>query len=301
MIKLASIISFCTHDIRYLDKCIESLRPFSDQILIPICDHLYNGAPENYLLLQEIYNTYPDITFIEFAYSEDEVYGTPAALVPHSPGWSRHWHNSARLIAYYHLQPEIEKVLFVDVDEIFSEDIQALPIQDYAALRFATYWYFQTAAQAATCYPDGPLLIDRKELTPRRLLNPHERMGLYELTQGNKQNEYLVNEKPIVHHYSWVRREDEMKSKLATWGHNWERDWETLMKESAGKDYIRSYTYQTVEPYWDPMQVMPILPKETISLEEHRTHTFPHVKRVTPKQIARKELFELMQLSRLQQ
>jgi len=294
MSNIATVISFCTNDLRFLDKCIKSVQPFSKQILIPVCDHFYNGTKENHPLLQRIYQKYPEIDFIEFAYSKEEVYGTPAPLVEKSPGWAQHWHNSARWISFFFLRPEIDWILFVDVDEIFAKDIQTIPLSDYNALRFATYWYFKMADNCATVYPDGPLLVKREALKPEFLLDEDERMGLFFQIEGKKEREFLIDEKPIVHHYSWVKTEEELQSKVQSWGHHWERDWEKLMKENPETDFVRGYDYRKVKPYWDPLN-------EKVELPPLQKEPLPHVHRVTPKEMFRKELLHFSNLQKLEQ
>lgn len=275
MIKIAAVINFCTNDLRFLDRCICGIRSFSSQIIIPVCDHFYNGEKENLDLLERIYAKYPEIDFIQFAYSEKEVYGTPSRLVPGSPGWAQHWHNSARLIGNYFLQSEITHVLFLDVDEIFAD---SFAIEDYAAIRFATYWYFRTANTAATVYPDGPLLMERNQITTRILLNEDERAGMFQYTTGDKIREFMPSQKPIVHHYSWVRTKKELQKKVRTWGHHWERNWENLLKTQG--DFVRGYEYQEVEVFWDPLDEAIQLP----AIRKKPAYT------VTPSDIARKEL-----------
>lgn len=274
---ISTLINFCTHDLRFLDRCIEGVRPFSSQIIIPVCDHFYNGTPENRPLLNQIYTKYPDIDFIEFAYTPDELYGTPAKIPPGSPGYAQHWHNTARLVGSYFLNDSIEWVLFVDVDEIFSSPP---PPTSLDAVRFATYWYFKTATNRATVTPDGPLLVRREKLTHELLLDEDERMGLYYRIEGNKQREHLIDGKPIVHHYSWVRTAKEMEQKIATWGHHWERDWKTLLKEGEG-DFVRGYTYEEGPLFWDPLS-------ESIELPKAAPTT--NVRKVGPSVIRRLEL-----------
>lgn len=284
--KIASIISFCTHDLRFLDKNISAVKPFSDQIVIPVCDHFYNGKLEDLELLQKIYHKYPEVDFIQFAYSQEEVYGTPASLVQGSPDWAQHWHNSARLIGNFFVKPDIDYVLFLDVDEIFSADVRSVPFSEYVALRFATYWYFKTVSQCATVTPDGPLLVKRKHLTTELLLNPHERMGIFEQIEGKKEREFCVDSKPIVHHYSWVRGHEEMLSKVRSWGHHWERNWEELMKQEG--DFVRKYSYRDIEPSWDPLVETTTLPRVDGEAK--------NVTRVTPKQIFRMEIEQRIHL-----
>lgn len=248
MTDLAAIVSFCTHDIRFFEKCISSLRPFCSQIIVPVCDHFYNGEPEDRKLLGRLYASYPDVTFIEFAYSETQVYGTPSQLVAGSPYWAQHWHNTSRLIGTYYLEDEIDTVLFCDVDEIFAE----APVLDGEdAIRFATYWYDRRADMRATCHPDGLLLAKRSLLTDELILNEDERMGTFHRIEGNKVQSWKQEGKPIVHHYSFVRTKEELLCKVRRWGHHWERDWESLLRKEG--DVVRGYTYESVEPFWDPL------------------------------------------------
>lgn len=279
MTEIASVVSFCTNDLRFLDQCIRGLRCFSSQIVIPICDHFYNGQPENLELLGKIYAKYPGIDFIEFAYSNEEVYGTPAKLIPGSPGWACHWHNSARLIGTFFLMHSITHVLFLDVDEIFTSGFE---VDDYDAIRFATYWYFKSATKAATVFPNGPLLVKKKHLTAELLLNEDERAGMFHKIQGKKRKEYSPNEKPIVHHYSWVRPRDEMLLKVRSWGHHWERDWENLIDQQS--DFVRGYKYRDVPLFFDPL-------KEKITLPQKKKKP---QNRLTPKDFARLEIEKII-------
>ncbi len=291
---VSSIVNFCTNDVRFFRRCVEALAPISDQLIVPVCDHFFNGEKENYALLQTLYNDYPQVEFIEFAYSEEEVYGTPARLVPGSPDWATHWHNSARLIGSYFLKPSCTHVLFCDVDEIFDADalrnwLATFPYNHHKAVRFATYWYFLEARLRATETPDGPLLVAKDALTPSLLLNPDERMGICLALNGLR--EVKSCGVPIAHHYSWVRAKEELLLKTRTWGHHWERNWRALIEESPkGKDYVRGYTYEEVAPFFDPLQEPIPQSLPTMTLEEHRYRHYPNVKRIDIPTINRLEL-----------
>lgn len=277
MTELAAIVSFCSHDIRFFDKCIAGLRPFCSSIVVPVCDHFYNGEPEDLSLLRRLYAAYPDLVFIEFSYSELEVYGTPSKLVPGTPPWATHWHNTSRLIGTYFFKDHSEYLLFCDVDEIFVDKPE---INGEEAIRFATYWYDRSPDAVATCTPDGPLLIKRSCLTHELLINHAERMGMLCSLKGKTISGWKKKEKPIVHHYSFVRTEAELQAKVRRWGHHWERDWKTLLKEEG--DVVRGYEYRRVKPIWNPLKEMINLPKKKKE---------PSM-RVTPNDLFRMELRE---------
>lgn len=257
MTDICAVVSFCSHDLRFFDKCISGLRPFCSEIVVPVCDHFYNGEPEDQTLLRRLYAAYPDLRFIEFAYSEKEVYGTASKLVPGTPPWATHWHNTSRLIGSYHIEGDPDYLLFCDVDEIFT---QSPKLEGEEVIRFATYWYDRSPTAVATCTPDGPLLIKRDLVTHDLLINPYERMGMLQSISGTPTCEWKLDGEPIVHHYSFVRSKDELLAKVRRWGHHWERNWEELLEKQG--DVVRGYTYQLIDPIWNPLEVSFALPLE---------------------------------------
>lgn len=311
--KLATIINFCTHDYRFLKKCIESVSAFSSQVIVPVCDHFFNSALENLALLEQIYQDFPQVDFIEFAYSTERLYGTLKSLLPESPEWGPHWHNTSRLVGYYFLKESIDGVLFCDVDELidqtqFCDWLKNFDLQAYEALRFSTYWYFREARFQATTCPDGPLLIKKACLTPDLILNEDERQGLFFMLKGNKQRLVAGTDgRPMVHHYSWVRTKEELQQKASRWAHHWERDWQQLIEQEYARsfqksDFVRKYEYQVVDPFFDPLQVE-VPSCSFVSLEEHRQRlkTFSNVQWVDAKKIFHKEINSFLKLSSVEQ
>lgn len=236
------------------------------------------------------------VEFIEFTYGT-RVFGTSAELVPSSPDWAVHWHNTARYIGFFFLLPSIDWVLFCDVDEIFEKKnlldwMNTFPLRDYEVIRFATYWYFRKAYFRAKEYPDGPLLVKRSILSPELLLDQDERNGIFQKALGKKKQQMMNKGRPFVHHYSWVRKKKELLQKVDSWGHRWERNWPLLIEKEfkkpfTGKDFVRGYTYEKVKPYFDPLQE----PKLTLIKE-----IFP-IRTVTPQELFRKEICFLINQS----
>ena len=300
MKSIASIISFCTNDARFLRACIDGVKSYSDQILISVSDHFFNGELENLGLLEQLYKKFPECTFIEFAFDPKELYGS-AALSRENPDWVHHWHNSARLVAYYFVKEGTDALFFLDVDEIVeSERFQAWlnskPLLN--AARFSSYYYFREARFRAKSWPDAPLLVRKRELDPDWLLDSDERMGLFLNISGNKESSiHGLDGKPMVHHYSWVRTKEEMVKKVASWGHHWERNWKNRIEEEFsrpfnGRDFVREYSYEEAIPFFDPLQEPLTLPEEILVLEKHRENlkSFPNVLRVDAREIFRKDL-----------
>ena len=208
---LATVISFCTNDYRFLKSCIDGVSSFSSQIVIPVCDHFFDGTLENLALLEKIYSDYPGVQFIEFAFDSEQLYGTFAKREPQSQEWGNHWHNTGRLIASYFINQEVEHLLFCDVDEVFDQKkmgswLKEFDWRAYQAVRFSTYWYFRDACFQALSTPDGPLLLKKEIAEPKLLLHEDERMGIFLSIQGKKERlMHGLDGKPMVHHYSWVK------------------------------------------------------------------------------------------------
>lgn len=55
MCKISSILQYSTIDFIFLEANLKQLSKFSDEIIIPICDHFFNGDSENMELLEESY------------------------------------------------------------------------------------------------------------------------------------------------------------------------------------------------------------------------------------------------------
>ncbi|MCF7806575.1 MAG: hypothetical protein K9M07_02345 [Simkaniaceae bacterium] len=152
---IGCIVNYCTNDFRYLKFCIEALQPLFSPILIPVCDHFFDGTPENRDLLNRSYREYPNVRFIEFAFNE-KPYGLPQTF--EDPTKMIHfWHSTARYVGYHFLQSECEYVLFLDVDEIIDTSrfklwLDAFDYRAYNAIRFDSFFYFMKPTKRAMTY-----------------------------------------------------------------------------------------------------------------------------------------------------
>lgn len=282
---ITTIINYCTNDYRFLDLCIEEAKKISTQIIIPVCDHFFNGTPENRELLQRSYSEHPDCEFIEFEYGTP--YGIYCPLKPDDDNWIHYWHSTSRYVGYHFLREEITHVLFLDVDEIIDSGrfIERLKTIDCNAARFSSYFYFRKASSRATMFPLNALLIKKDIVEPEKILSVYERKGLFEEIDEPKINHVMgLDGKPLVHHYSWVKPQEELRHKVKSWGHHFEKNWEELLekefsKEFSGVDDLYGLTYEEVEQLHDPLKE--IKPSKSIPT------SFPNVKKVDSKEILR--------------
>ena len=277
----ATIINYCTNDYRFLRPCIEAAQRFSDQIIIPVCSHLFDGVPENRDLLHQSYSEHPDVQFIEFAYDE-KPYGHYSCLTPEDEDWSHYLHSTARYVGYQFVK-ECDQVLFLDVDEVVDQSFSVDEWHEYNAVRLPSYFYFREPVfRAIDCFPLNALLVRKAAIeSSEMILDVLERKGLYDQIEGRK----MVASKPLVHHYSWVRTEAELRQKVRTWGHRHDQNWTALIKKEfaepfQGIDRIHRFQYETVDPLHDVLK--------EISYRKSPEIHFSHVV-----QVNRQKIFEM--------
>ncbi len=263
---VATIISYCTNDYRFLAKCIEEARIFSKQILIPVCDHFFDGTPENRSLLNHTYAEHPDCQFIEFAYRPNQIYSQYHSLEPDDPDGSIYWAASARYIGFHYVDPDIETILFLDSDEIaeggrFLAWLESGEHLSYEALRLGAYYYALRATLQAKNVVNLPLLVRKGTFAPLTLFNEIERIGAYMSHPGPKREEVLgLDGLPLFHHYSWVRTKEECLWKARTWSHLHDEDWPLLIEEAfsgaTGRLFGSTHAFREIkQAYFDPLAV----------------------------------------------
>ena len=67
--KIATVISYCTHDYKWLKPCVEKVKQFSSQVIIPISDHFFNGEPEDDELLNKSIAEITEVDWLGFEYN----------------------------------------------------------------------------------------------------------------------------------------------------------------------------------------------------------------------------------------
>ena len=241
--KLATIISYCSNDKRFISECIENALKVSDTVIAPVSDHLFDGTPEDIEGLRELAEQYPEVNFTLFNWT--------AGKHP------RYWHNMSRVVGTYLLPEDTDWVLFLDSDEVldvelFNEFKVDETFENYDTYKLGCYWYFREPNIQATTFEDSPVLIRRSliNIDPNNLYI--EREQLHESLNVRKRRMVLQNGKPIIHHYSWVRTKEQMLQKVKAWGHNGDKDWVSLIEEEFsrsfnGKCFVNSYKFTILD------------------------------------------------------
>jgi hypothetical protein len=269
---IATVVNFCSNEIRFIRATLEQAMLFSSQVIVPVCDHFFDGTKENQTLLDQVYTAFPECLFVEYPYVPEKI----PKKIWKKVGAAHFWHSFSRLIGTQFVHEDIEKVLFLDADEVpdgkrFSKWLENSDHMHHSTLKFANYWYFRDPANQALKYEDSIVLVQKRALGPQMLLCQEERDAIYNLAPGPKRRNVMgCDGNPMFHHYSWVRTQEEMLKKVKAWGHKQDRDWTSLVKEEfaapfKGTDFVHGYSYKLVKPFFDLRFEMPIFKSKGVA------------------------------------
>lgn len=288
---IAVVINFCSNESSFIGSCIEEARKFARQIIIPVCDHFFDGVEENRTLLEKIYRSYPDCLFLEYPFIPSILRRHIVKGVPQVP----FWHSFSRLIGASFLECEIETILFLDADEIsdgfkFCEWLETGDYQQNTVMKLSNYWYFREPIYQALPWEDSIVLVRRRVLTRDLLFQQGERDAIYQFLPGPKRRNITgIDGQPMFHHFSWVRTKEAMLRKVQSWGHKSDRNWVELVEKEflgpfQGTDFIHGYRYKTVSPLFD-IRLEPVI----FNVQDQD----PQVIRLT-----KKDLFDLLKFKK---
>lgn len=242
---ISTILQYSTNEFRFLEANLRQSSKFSDEIIIPICTHFFNGNPENKELLEkslDVISKFSNakINFFNYDGEKENV---------------SFYHNLSRKIGTDLARNEW--LLFLDIDEIMEDEFYQWYEKfkyDNVAWIFTCHWYFREPIYRAVQKEAAGLLVNKKDCN-WNLNERKERQQLYD---------FLIKEDRIcnaldgpssnllLHHYSWVRSKETMLSKVKTWGHKNEKSWSELVEEEFsrefnGTDFVHGYDYEIVD------------------------------------------------------
>jgi hypothetical protein len=274
MHNVAAIVNYCTNDFRFLDDCLLRLKKKFRQVIVPVCDHFFDGTPEDLPLLKYSFAKHPDVLFILFKWGE-KLYGLSPVIYDENKK-IHYWHSTARFVGYQYIKKGIEGALFLDVDEII--DLERFDIDfEGAAMRFDSYFYMRAAYNRAKIRTENALYVKIKGFNPDHLLVVAERMGTFDRIAGEKKLNVVGKDgDPVFHHYSWVRSEEELMKKVVSWGHYSEKNWEKLLKQELSmpigkRDCLYDLEYECVTIYIDPLRI-------SLEQEKEKAESCAHMK-----------------------
>jgi len=239
---ISTVISYCSLDQRFIHAVIEEAKKFSHDITLVCFDHLLNGSPDNVSDVLDI----PGVKTIVLPFDRSRP--------------SRYLHSLLRWEGAQHAQSEW--ILFLDADEILDGDgfkswLDTNQSWDFDFSTFDCYWYFRDPKYQATTKEHAGLLMRRGQLDSTVHFAEGERWAYIWRPNVRVRNNITDHQgQPLMHHYSWVRTQQEMLAKVGGWGHKHDKDWATLINEEFsrefnGTDFVHGYTYVNVENYYN--------------------------------------------------
>jgi hypothetical protein len=264
---IATVISFCSNDYQCLRPNILSVKKFSNQIIVPYCDHFYNGEPEDFKIIAKAIKENPEAQFIKFTYD-------PKATRNIWRGWTYlfrlfghhkvygplYWCCYNNQVGFQAVKKNIDYVLFLDTDEIIDSTrflpwLDTKQYQNYNVLRLGNFWYWRKPIYQSTSYEAISILAKRTVLVSTNFITHAERHGMYQsIPQPKKDMVMGLNNKPMIHHYGWAKPKANLLKKVRTWGHSKDRNWVKLIekefkKDFDGTDFLGHNQYKTVKPF----------------------------------------------------
>jgi hypothetical protein len=237
---ISIVVNYCSNDERFIRISLDNLLKISDNIIVPISDHFYDGTPEDMNSILKLINEYPTVTFKIYEWNDSKK--------------SRYWHNFSR-----HLGTQFckhEWILYLDSDEIVEPNLFNLflknGIEEYDTYKLACYWYFREPIFQSIQWEDTPVLVRKKLVYIDLDAEMAERDQMYIIHNAKKRKMVTLNGKPFIHHFSWVRTKETMLRKVMTWGHKEDKDWISAVNEEFsrpfnGTDFIHGYKYKIVD------------------------------------------------------
>ena len=248
---ISTIINYCSNDYTFIKECINHALPFSEQVVVSMSTHFFDGIKENEDILRKTVVENPNASFIQFSYIEN--------LKNCAGGW----HNMTRAVGWETLKTKSDYILFLDSDEIVDTEkfllwLQCFDISLFDSYRFLGHWYFRNTCYQATQLEEVSVMI-KNSLCSFKFLEccPGERLGMVNIpnTKVFRSAVDTLNQ-PMFHHYSWTKTKEQMIRKVKSWGHNKDRDWVSLIEKEFQRnfdeschDFVHNYSYRKVEPF----------------------------------------------------
>lgn len=239
-----TVINYCTIDSRFIDKNIRECLKFSHQVIIPICDHFFDGTPENHDSIEELVRLFvnePRVQFIQYEWDSSKN--------------AKFHHNMSRWIGLQFVKADY--VLFIDADELIegslmSEYIKTETYKQKDVLSFRCYWYFREPIYRATTTEKAGVLYKTSLCSEPMVFHKEERWAFRDYAGHlDIEEDVSYNNKVMCNHYSWVRNKEEMLKKVSAWAHSTEKNWIQLVEDEFnrpfnGTDFIHGYEFEIV-------------------------------------------------------
>jgi hypothetical protein len=251
------VINYCSNERIFLDAILQESMKFSEDIVVSYGSHLYDGTPEDIEHIIQYKNKYNRINFIEYPVDISLDISKRKGVVNRPTSF---WHNMARWKGIQALKNN-EWVFIIDCDEIpegnrISEFLSFDILHENECYKFSNYWYFKSPENRAVTIEDSVLLMHYKYLTEDNIFGDNERDYLIPVSGAKLHRNIMgADDKPLFHHFSWVRTKEGLKHKISSWGHandifkgvDVDALIEYIYKDNNVNDIIHRYKYIKVD------------------------------------------------------
>ena len=256
--KVTVVISTSSYEKCFLDAILRECRKFADEIIVAAGDCLFDGTHEG-----DWYEDYSklntDVRFVCYEVTKT-IEHNPLQRRPHA-----YWHNISRIVGASQIYGGTDWILFLDGDEVPEGDLvkdwlENTTLDPECSYKCCNYWYFRDVVNQATTWEDSVLLVPgrwfRMENLYKLLMKDNERDGLAVMFNLQRNVVHPKIQKPMFHHFSWVRSKEGLLRKVRNWGHKSDKDWERLIEEKwaqpfDGTDFVHGYNYTIVSNLFD--------------------------------------------------
>lgn len=258
------VVNYCSNESMFIDAVLSECQKFSGNIVVSFGSHLYDGSPEGFdANLNRCKVQYPEVTFLEYQVDLQAPHHTLKGVVRRPTAY---WCNLARWQGVEHLRNKVDYVLFLDADEVPEGEafakwftINAPSLDTATVYKFGNYWYFKDPENQATTFEDSILMAPQTALKETIVFHDDERDAIFKFG-GQRQRRMIMglNDRPMFHHYSWVRSRAGLAKKMRTWAHRDDIfkgvDVDTIVnhiyRNNNVNDIIHNYEYVKTTPNW---------------------------------------------------
>lgn len=228
---ISAVISYCNNDFKFIERNIEEVKKFTNDITISFCDHSFDGERENTTILGKMF---------KIAIEN----GCKLVNCPYDSSKNAKYHHN--LLRWLGLERTEEKnVLFLDADEIlqgelFKDYLESFEWLAYDVISLKCYWYFKQFDIRAKQTEEAGVLLKKSICTKDYIFSENERWEFLNHTGLKVSLNTTHNNQIMCHHYSWVRTKEEMYKKIKCWGHKQDRNWDELIETEFSEDGVKT-------------------------------------------------------------
>ena len=258
MDKISIIISYSSIEKIFLRPLLQQCSLFSDDIVVSYGSNLYNGKVEKTDFLEEIYDEFPYVQFVQYEVDLTIPENKRNGVINRPTSY---FHNLSRKVAVERLRHK-DWVFVIDADEIPDGEILLKWLDENKYMlnknncyKFACYWYFKKPTFRAKAIEDSILLIHYDYLTDDNLFGDNERDHLIACSETGLIRQVRNDANlPMWHHFSFVRSREQLFNKLTSWAHkddvfknaNIHSIIDFIYHNDEVNDVIHNYSYDVV-------------------------------------------------------